>query len=91
MSASGVAVFDKTLQITNGWLDEIIEHQGPDRQRAWHILSAVLYTLRDRFSADLSAHLSAQLPLLVRGPITINTSPPDSRYSRGPWTSSLAG
>jgi uncharacterized protein (DUF2267 family) len=67
MSASGIAVFDKTLQTTNIWLDEIMEHQGPDRQRAWHILSAVLHTLRDRLSADLSAHLSAQLPLLVRG------------------------
>ncbi|WP_018237950.1 DUF2267 domain-containing protein [Ensifer sp. BR816] len=67
MSASGVAVFDKTLQITNVWLDEIMEHQGPDRQRAWHILSAVLHTIRDRLPADLAAHLSAQLPLLVRG------------------------
>jgi uncharacterized protein (DUF2267 family) len=67
MSASGVAVFDKTLQITNVWLDEIMEHQGPDRQRAWHILSAVLYSVRDRLPADLAAHLSAQLPLLVRG------------------------
>lgn len=67
MSASGIAAFDKTLQITNIWLDEITEHQGPDRQLAWHILSAVLHTLRDRLPADLSAHLSAQLPLLVRG------------------------
>ncbi|MCA1369715.1 DUF2267 domain-containing protein [Bradyrhizobium sp. BRP14] len=67
MSASGVAAFDKTLQLTNVWLDEIMEHQGPDRQRAWHILSAVLHTVRDRLPADLAAHLSAQLPLLVRG------------------------
>ncbi|WEX74508.1 DUF2267 domain-containing protein [Sinorhizobium numidicum] len=67
MSVSGVAAFDKTLQITNIWLDEIMEHQGPDRQRAWHILSAVLHTIRDRLTADLAAHLSAQLPLLVRG------------------------
>ncbi|WEX79165.1 DUF2267 domain-containing protein [Sinorhizobium numidicum] len=67
ISASGVAVFDRTVQITNTWLGEIIEHQGPDRQRALHILSAVLHTLRDRLPADLSAHLSAQPPLLMRG------------------------
>ncbi|WP_234820259.1 MULTISPECIES: DUF2267 domain-containing protein [Sinorhizobium] len=67
MSASGVAVFDKTLQITNVRLYEIMEHQGPDRQRAWHILSAVLHSVRDRLPSDLAARLSAQLPSLVRG------------------------
>jgi hypothetical protein len=29
-------VFDKTLQTTNIWLDEIMEVVGPDRQVAWH-------------------------------------------------------
>ncbi|MCZ4091297.1 MULTISPECIES: DUF2267 domain-containing protein [Sinorhizobium] len=67
MSASGVAAFDKTLQVTNTWLDDIMKQQGPDRQVAWHILGAVLHTIRDRLPADLSAHLAAQLPLLVRG------------------------
>lgn len=67
MSASGVAAFDKTLQVTNTWLDDIMKHQGPDRQVAWHILGAVLHTVRDRLPPDLSAHLAAQLPLLVRG------------------------
>ncbi|MBY5445812.1 DUF2267 domain-containing protein [Rhizobium leguminosarum] len=67
MSASGVAVFDKTLQTTNMWLDDLMANQGPDRQLAWHVLGAVLHTLRDRLPIDLAAHLSAQLPLLVRG------------------------
>ncbi|WJR66092.1 DUF2267 domain-containing protein [Neorhizobium sp. CSC1952] len=67
MSASGLAVFDKTLQITNIWLDDLMEDHGPDRQLAWRMLSAVLHTLRDRLPADLAAHLSAQLPLLIRG------------------------
>ncbi|GLQ55509.1 hypothetical protein GCM10010862_27680 [Devosia nitrariae] len=31
------------------------------------MLSAVLHTVRDRLPTDLSAHLGAQLPLLVRG------------------------
>jgi uncharacterized protein (DUF2267 family) len=67
MSASGLTVFDKTLQTTNIWLDDLMADQGPDRQLAWHVLGAVLHTLRDRLPIELAAHLSAQLPLLVRG------------------------
>jgi uncharacterized protein (DUF2267 family) len=67
MSATGLEVFDKTLQTTHIWLDEIIEDLGTDRHTAWHVLGAVLHALRDRLPLDLSAHLSAELPLIVRG------------------------
>ena len=67
MSSTGLDVFDKTLQTTNIWLDEIMHVLGPERHVAWHVLGAVLRALRDRLPAELSAHLSAQLPLLVRG------------------------
>ena len=67
MSATGLDVFDKTLQTTNIWLDEIVAAVGPDRQVAWKVLSVVLHMLRDRMPVELSAHLSAELPLLVRG------------------------
>ncbi|HYM19261.1 MAG TPA: DUF2267 domain-containing protein [Micropepsaceae bacterium] len=67
MSATGLEVFDKTLQTTHIWLDEMIEDLGTDRHTAWHVLGAVLHVLRDRLPVDLSAHLSAELPLLVRG------------------------
>ena len=67
MPATGLEIFDKTLQTTNIWLDEIMEEIGQDRQAAWHVLGAVLRTLRDRLTVDESAHLSAQLPLLIRG------------------------
>ncbi len=67
MSATGLEVFDKTLQTTNTWLDEITETIGPDRRLAWHVLGAVLRTLRDRMTLGLAVHLGAQLPLLVRG------------------------
>ena len=67
MPATGLEVFDKTLQTTNIWLDEIMEVIGPDRQVAWHALGAVLRTLRDRLPLGLAAHLGSQLPLLVRG------------------------
>lgn len=67
MSATGLEVFDKTLQTTNIWLDEIMDAIGPDRHTAWKVLSTVLHKLRDRLQPDLAAHLAAQLPLLVRG------------------------
>ncbi|MFL4971547.1 MAG: DUF2267 domain-containing protein [Xanthobacteraceae bacterium] len=67
MSATGLDVFDKTLQTTNTWLDEIMAELGPDRQVAWHALGAVLRALRDRLPLGLAVHLGAQLPLLVRG------------------------
>jgi uncharacterized protein (DUF2267 family) len=67
MAATGLDVFDKTLHTTNTWLDQLMADVGPDRQTAWHVLGAVLRTLRDRLPLGLAAHLGAQLPLLVRG------------------------
>ena len=67
MSANGLEVFDKTLETTHIWLNEIMADLGPDRQVAWKVLSVVLHKLRDRLPIGLAAHLGAQLPLLVRG------------------------
>ena len=67
MSATGLDVFDKTLQTTNVWLDELMAELGPDRQVAWHALGAVLRTVRDRLPLELAVHLGSQLPILVRG------------------------
>lgn len=67
MSANGLEVFDKTLETTHIWLNEIMADLGPDRQVAWKVLSTVLHKLRDRLPIGLAAHLGAQLPLLVRG------------------------
>ncbi|MGK6357046.1 DUF2267 domain-containing protein [Sphingomonas sp. DT-207] len=67
MSATGLDVFDKTIQTTNIWLDEIMAEIGPDRQIAWKVLSTVLHKLRDRLPVEAAAHFGAQLPLLVRG------------------------
>jgi uncharacterized protein (DUF2267 family) len=67
MSATGLDVFDKTIQTTNIWLDEIMIDHGPDRRVAWDILGAVLRAVRDRLPPQLAAHLGAELPLMVRG------------------------
>jgi uncharacterized protein (DUF2267 family) len=67
MSTTGLAVFDKTVNTTNTWLKEIGEQIGPDRQRCYQALRAVLFSLRDRLTPEEAAHLAAQLPMLVRG------------------------
>jgi uncharacterized protein (DUF2267 family) len=67
MSATGLDVFDKTIQSANIWLDEIMAEIGPDRQVAWHVLGVVLRTLRDRVPIGLAAHLGSQLPIIIRG------------------------
>ena len=67
MTTTGLEAFDKTLQTTNIWLKEIGEDIGPDRQRCYHALRAVLASLRDRLSVDEAAHFAAQLPTLIRG------------------------
>lgn len=67
MSATGLEVFDRTLQITHIWLNEICEPLDVDKQVAWKVLSTVLHKLRDALPVELSAHLGSQLPLLIRG------------------------
>jgi uncharacterized protein (DUF2267 family) len=67
MSATGLDVFDKTLQTTHIWLDELMAEIGSDRQAAWHVLGTVLRAVRDRIPLELAVHLGSQLPLLVRG------------------------
>lgn len=65
--STGPTVFDRTLQQTNIWLGEIGNNLEVNRHVAWHVLCAVLRTLRDRLPLELSVHFSAELPLLVRG------------------------
>jgi uncharacterized protein (DUF2267 family) len=59
MATTGLDVFDKSVQTTNAWLGEIMDQLGPGRQRAYHILRAVLNALRDRLPLAEAAHLSA--------------------------------
>jgi uncharacterized protein (DUF2267 family) len=68
MSATGLEVFDRTIQSTNVWLDELMkELPWMQRHQAFHALRVVLHTLRDHLPINSVAHLSAQLPMLVRG------------------------
>jgi len=63
-----VSVIDRTVAKTNEWLERLCRELGTDdRQRAYGVLRAVLHALRDRIGPEVSVHLAAQLPLLVRG------------------------
>jgi uncharacterized protein (DUF2267 family) len=68
MSMTGLATFDDTIHTTNRWLAEICENLNwSERGLALKALRTVLHMLRDRLPLHLSAHFSAQLPMLVRG------------------------
>lgn len=68
MSTTGLRSFDHAVEITNVWLNEIMNELGwEDRHRAYYGLRAVLHALRDRLTVNEAAHLGAQLPLLIRG------------------------
>ena len=62
-------LFGETFAQTQTWLHQIREELGgwmPD-DYALQSLRAALHALRDQLTVDQSAHLSAQLPILIRG------------------------
>ena len=68
MTATGLDVFDSTVQKTNTWLNDLMQVGGwVDRRTAFRALRATLHALRDRLIVDEVAQLSAQLPMLIRG------------------------
>src|SRR5438045_5922213 len=61
-------VLDTTVQKTYIWIRQVMEEAGlADRHEAYLALRAVLHALRDRLTVEEASHLSAQLPMLVRG------------------------
>jgi uncharacterized protein (DUF2267 family) len=68
MSATGLEVFDKTVQETNHWLRLMMGELGTDDRRvAFNALRAALHAIRDRIGVNNAVHLGAQLPMLLRG------------------------
>jgi uncharacterized protein (DUF2267 family) len=70
MADTGYSSFDTTVQKTNLLLKEIEEAYGWPKERrneSYAALRSVLHALRDRLTVEEGAHLSAQLPMLVRG------------------------
>jgi uncharacterized protein (DUF2267 family) len=61
-------VIDRTVAKTYEWLRAVAGRGNfDDLHQAYQVLRAVLQALRDRLSPDVAGHLSAQLPMLVRG------------------------
>jgi len=67
MSAQHLEVLETTLHKTHEWLGAISDQSHLDTHESYQALRAVLQTLRDLLPAEESAHLAAQLPLLIRG------------------------
>ncbi|MCG5218129.1 DUF2267 domain-containing protein [Streptosporangium sp. KLBMP 9127] len=70
MAETGYAPFNRTVDKTNRVLREIEEAHGwpaERRKQSYTALRVVLHALRDRLTVEESAHLAAQLPLLIRG------------------------
>lgn len=67
MSNTGLENFDRTVQISLEWVDEVGEIMGRDRRESYQAMRSVLHSLRDRLTVEESADLSAQLPMLIRG------------------------
>jgi uncharacterized protein (DUF2267 family) len=68
-SATGrIAALESSLEETYDWLNRIsLELDDGDRHLALAALRAVLHAVRDYLTVEQSAHLSAQLPTLIRG------------------------
>jgi uncharacterized protein (DUF2267 family) len=67
MATTGLDVFDRTVQTTNLWLNEIEQKLEQDRKVAWCLLIAILHAVRERLEPVLAADFGGKLPMLVRG------------------------
>lgn len=68
MTMTGLRQIDETVHLTHSWLKEIMDEADiDDRQAAYRALRLTFHAIRDRLPVDAAAHLSAQLPLLLRG------------------------
>lgn len=61
--------FEKYCNESASWINDIADHMRSPGRTDWALsaLRAVLHTLRDRTTIEEVFHLSAQLPVLIRG------------------------
>jgi uncharacterized protein (DUF2267 family) len=68
VTAQGLEVIDRTVQVTHEWINELAARLGwVDRRQVLHLLRATLTALRDWLPPEEAADLAAQLPILLRG------------------------
>lgn len=67
MTHSEVGLFNTTVEESRSWLHDVMEETGLEQHYALQALRGVVHALRDEITADQSGHLTAQMPMLIRG------------------------
>lgn len=68
MSANGLAVFDRTLEKTHQFINDVAQQlEIEDKHTVFIGIAAVLHGLRDRIPLEEAAQLGAQLPVMLAG------------------------
>ena len=68
MSKNGLESFDRTLEKTHKFINDVAQETGvDDKQIAFIGVKAVLHALRDRIPLEEAAQLGSQLPVLLAG------------------------
>lgn len=68
MSANGLAVFDRTLEKTHQFINDVAEQLNlEDKHTVFIGIKAVLHSLRDRIPLEEAAQLGAQFPVMLAG------------------------
>jgi uncharacterized protein (DUF2267 family) len=68
MVSRGFSVIEHNVQITHEWITELTERlDWTSQSDALRLLRVTLCVVRDHLGVNETAHLAAQLPLLIRG------------------------
>lgn len=68
MSANGLAVFDRTIEKTHQFINDVAQEIGiEDKHIVFIGIKAVLHGLRDRIPLEEAAQLGAQFPVMLAG------------------------
>ena len=66
--STGIRSLDSSLQTTMDWITEIQEElEWPDKEKVYKATKAVLQTIRDRSPFEEVLHLTAELPMVMKG------------------------
>jgi uncharacterized protein (DUF2267 family) len=68
MVSRGFSVIEHNVQITHEWITELTERlDWTSQSDALRLLRVTLCAVRDHLGINETAHLAAQLPILIRG------------------------